>query len=118
MQIKTKDKIVQTVLRKMDERSLIGQKKYGATMMQEIEGQEKDLNRFLVDVQEELMDALLYIEAAKRCLTDEIEEAMINRINVIGQNGNDGLHYDEDHALDLVLNDMVKDIEVDEEETL
>tara|TARA_B100000902_G_C27294011_1_gene908859 strand:- start:1289 stop:1555 length:267 start_codon:yes stop_codon:yes gene_type:complete len=82
MKIKTEDKIVQQVLRKMDERSLIGQKKYGATMMQEIEGQKKDLNRFLVDVQEELMDALLYIEAAKRCLTDEIEEAMLNRIQV------------------------------------
>ena len=95
MKIRTEDKIVQAVLRKMDERSLIGQKKYGATMMQEIEGQEKDLNRFLIDVQEELMDALLYIEAAKRCLTDEIEEAMLNRINIIGQNGNDGLHYTE-----------------------
>jgi len=79
MKIKTQDKIVQQVLRKMDERSLIGQKKYGATMMQEIEGQEKDLNRFLVDVQEELMDALLYIEAAKRCLQDEIEEVAYNR---------------------------------------
>ena len=65
----------------MDERSLIGQKKYGATMMEEIEGQKKDLNRFLIDVQEELMDALLYIEAAKRCLTDEIEDAMLQRIN-------------------------------------
>ena len=94
MRIKTEDKIVQAVLRKRDERSLIGQKKYGATMMQEIEGQKKDLNRFLVDVQEELMDALLYIEAAKRCLTDEIEEAMLNRMNIMGQNGNDGLHYD------------------------
>ncbi len=104
MKIKTEDKIVQAVLRKMDERSLVGQKKYGATMMQEIEGQEKDLNRFLVDVQEELMDALLYIEAAKRCLTDEIEEAMLNRINIIGQNGNDGLHY--------------HDIQVNEEEIL
>jgi len=104
MKIKTEDKIVQAVLRKMDERSLIGQKKYGATMMQEIEGQEKDLNRFLVDVQEELMDALLYIEAAKRCLTDEIEEAMLNRINIIGQNGYDGLHY--------------HDIQVNEEEIL
>jgi hypothetical protein len=79
MKIKTQDKIVQQVLRKMDERSLIGQKKYGATMMQEIEGQEKDLNRFLVDVQEELMDALLYIEAAKRCLQDEIEEVAYKR---------------------------------------
>jgi hypothetical protein len=48
-------------------------------MMQEIEGQEKDLSRFLVDVQEELMDALLYIEAAKRCLQDEIEELMIKK---------------------------------------
>ena len=127
MKINTKDEIVLAVLKKMDKRSIIGQQKYGATMMQEIEGQEKDLNRFLVDVQEELMDALLYIEAAKRCLSDEIEEAMINRINVVGQNGNDGLHYDkdlaldpydEDHALDTVLNDIVKDIEVNEEDTL
>ena len=79
MKIKTQDKIVQQVLRKMDERSLIGQKKYGATMMQEIQGQKKDLNRFLVDVQEELMDALLYIEAAKRCLQDEVEELIIKK---------------------------------------
>ena len=83
MEIKTTDKIVQSVLRKMDQRSLIGQKKYGATMMQEIEGEKKDLNRFLVDVQEELMDALLYIEAAKRCLQDEIEEAALNRYEAV-----------------------------------
>ena len=94
MQIKTKDKIVQAVLRKMDERSIIGQQKYGATMLEEIEGQVKDLDRFLVDVQEEIMAALLYIEAARRCLTDEIEEAMLRRMDIIGQNGNDGLHYD------------------------
>jgi hypothetical protein len=104
MKINTKDEIVLSVLKKMDQRSIIGQQKYGATMMQEIVGEEKDLNRFLVDVQEELMDALLYIEAAKRCLSDEIEEAMINRINVVGQNGNDGLHY--------------HDIEINEQETL
>jgi len=86
MKIRTKDAIVQAVLRKMDERSLVGQKKYGATMMQEIEGQEKDLNRFLIDVQEELMDALLYIEAAKRCLQDEIEEAMLLQMHNIEVN--------------------------------
>jgi len=72
MKIKTQDKIVQSVLRKMDERSLVGQKKYGATMMQEIKNEKKDLNRFLVDVQEELMDALLYIEAAKKCLQNNV----------------------------------------------
>ena len=81
MQIETKDELVHAVLKKMDQRSLIGQKKYGATMMEEIVGEKKDLNRFLVDVQEELMDALLYIEAAKRCLSDEIEEAMVIRRN-------------------------------------
>ena len=70
----------------MDERSLIGQKKYGATMMEEIEGQEKDLDRFLIDVQEELMDALLYIEAARRCLTDEVEEVMLKRTKVYEEN--------------------------------
>ena len=46
MIIKTKDKIVQRVLAKMDQRSLVGQKKYGATMMEEIEGQKKDLIAF------------------------------------------------------------------------
>jgi patatin-like phospholipase/acyl hydrolase len=95
MKINTKDEIVLKVLKKMDQRSLVGQEKYGATMMEEIEGEEKDLNRFLIDVQEELMDALLYIEAAKRCLSDEIENAMINRMNIIGQNGNEGIHYEE-----------------------
>ena len=58
----------------MDERSIIGQKKYGATMLEEIEGQVKDLDRFLVDVQEEIMDALLYIEAAKTCIDNETKD--------------------------------------------
>ena len=82
MKIKTKDQIVLSVLKKMDERSLVGQKKYGATMMEEIEGQKKDLNRFLNDVQEEIMDTLLYIEAAKRCLQDEVEECMLKQLHV------------------------------------
>ena len=87
----------------MDERSIIGQKKYGQTMLNEIETGKKDLHMFLTAVQEEIMDALLYIEAAKRCLQDEVEEAMLKRMDIIGQNGNDGLHYD---------------IEVNDEETL
>ena len=69
--VKTEDKIVQQVIEKIDQRSLVGQAKYGATMMGEIENEVKDLDRFLVDVQEEIMDALLYIEAAKKCLEDE-----------------------------------------------
>ena len=67
MQIKTKDEVVRRVLAKMDKRSLIGQEKYGATMMGEIKNEVKDLDRFLVDVQEELMDAcLLYTSPSPR----------------------------------------------------
>ena len=96
MQIKTQDKIVQNVLRKMDERSLIGQKKYGATMMQEIEGQKKDLGRFIVDVQEELMDAILYLESARHCLKDEIEDAMYAKAKTLNENINNiELHNEE-----------------------
>ena len=79
MEIKTKDKIVQAVLRKMDNRSIVGQNKYGQTMQNEIETGKKDLHMFLTDVQEEIMDALLYIQAARACLRDEVEECMINR---------------------------------------
>ena len=79
MKIKTQDKIVHAVLRKIDERSLKGQAKYGAMMMEEVEGKDKDLMDFLIDVQEEIMDALLYIEAAKRCLNNEVEEALLKQ---------------------------------------
>ena len=96
MQIKTKDKIVQAVLRKMDDRSLGGQKKYGQTMQDEIETGKKDLHMFLTDVQEEIMDALLYIEAAKRCLQDEVEEAMINRNKAFNENISNIDIYDEE----------------------
>jgi len=68
MRVNTKDEVVRAVLSKMDERSLIGQKKYGQTMDDEIKTGKKNLDDFLTDVQEEIMDALLYIEAAKRCL--------------------------------------------------
>ena len=94
MQIKTKDKIVQAVLRKMDDRSIIGQKKYGQTMQNEIETGKKDLHMFLTDVQEEIMDALLYIEAAKRCLQDEVEESMLKQYETQLENIN--VHEEEE----------------------
>ena len=82
MKLNTKDEIVKAVIKKMDDRSLVGQKKYGQTMQDEIETGKKDLHMFLTDVQEEIMDALLYIEAAKRCLQDEIEESMLKQMKV------------------------------------
>jgi len=72
MKVNTKDQIVLDVIKKMDERSLVGQKKYGQTMTSEVEQGMKDLYDFLDDTQEEIMDALLYIQAAKKCLGDKI----------------------------------------------
>ena len=96
MKIETKDEIVLAVLKKMDERSIIGQEKYGATMMEEIVGQKKDLNRFLIDVQEELMDAILYLESARHCLKDEIEDAMYAKAKTLNENINNiELHNEE-----------------------
>ncbi len=101
--IKTQDSIVHNVIKKIDERSLTGQAKYGAMMMEEVKGKDKDLNDFLIDVQEEIMDALLYIEAARECIAIQQDEEYERRMNIIGQNGNTGEHYD---------------IEVNEEEEL
>ena len=99
--VKTEDSIVQKVVAKMDQRSLVGQAKYGAMMMEEIEGKDKDLNDFLIDVQEEIMDALLYIQAARACLRDEVEECMLNRAELVSEeefnkNISNIDHYDEE----------------------
>ena len=61
MQIKTTDKILQAVLRKMEDRSIVVQNKYGKTMHNEIDTGKKDLNKFLVDVQEEIIVSLVTI---------------------------------------------------------
>ena len=80
--LKTKDKIVLALIKKIDERSIVGQKKYGQTMENEVKTGKKDLKMFLNDVQEELTDMLLYLEAAKACLRDEIEECYLRDIEV------------------------------------
>ena len=78
------DKIVQAVIEAYKERSKVGIEKYGQTMERE------DLSAldWLQHLQEELMDALLYIESAKRCLTDEIEEAMYAKTKTLNENIN------------------------------
>ena len=107
--IKFRDPVVETVVDKFVGRSDVGFSKYGQTLDKERKTGVKDLAGYLNDVQEELMDALLYIESAKRCLSDEVEDLMLKhyayedekRMNIIGQNGNDGLHYDSLSDLDV-----------------
>jgi hypothetical protein len=70
-EIKFRDPVVETVVDKFVSRSDVGFKKYGQTLDSERRTGVKDLAGYLNDIQEELMDAILYIQAAK----DELAEA-------------------------------------------
>jgi cob(I)alamin adenosyltransferase len=73
-----RDKIIERVINKIKSRSDVGYKKYGVTLKDD----EQSLDTWLNHIQEELMDAVNYIEKAREVLTDEIEEAMLKRIEV------------------------------------
>jgi len=60
-----RDPVVERVCDKFVKRSDVGYAKYGRTLHDERTGRHKDLAGYLNDIQEELMDAILYIQAAK-----------------------------------------------------
>ena len=70
-EIKFRDPVVEKVVDKFVSRSDVGFEKYGQTLDKERKTGVKDLAAYLNDVQEELMDAILYIQAAR----DELAEA-------------------------------------------
>ena len=78
-EIKFRDPVVEHVVDKFVERSDVGFKKYKQTLDTERKTGVKDLSGYLNDVQEELMDAILYIQAAREELQDLSEEALIDR---------------------------------------
>lgn len=69
-EIEFRDPVVKRVVNKFIERSNEGYRKYGRTLHDERSEGLKDLAGYLNDVQEELMDAILYIQAAREELTD------------------------------------------------
>ena len=123
--IKFRDPVVERVVDKFVSRSDVGYAKYGNTLHDERTKKLKGLFKYVNDVQEELMDAILYLQACKEEIQDLSEEGLLlefanqvyededderflvkghtfafeideDRMDVIGQNGNDGLHYEED----------------------
>ena len=66
-----RDPVVERVCNKFVKRSDIGYAKYGKTLHEERTGKHKDLVGYLNDIQEELMDAILYIQAAREELEDK-----------------------------------------------
>ena len=74
-----RDPVVKNVVDKFVERSNVGYKKYGSTLDDERRLKMKGLQKYLNDIQEELMDAVLYIQAAREELRDLSEEALIDK---------------------------------------
>ena len=76
-----RDPVVRKVCDKFIERSDIGFKKYGTTLEDERRLKMKGLQKYLNDIQEELMDAVLYIQTARDELQDLSEESLIHKFN-------------------------------------
>ena len=74
-----RDPVVKNVVDKFVERSNTGYSKYGSTLDDERRLKMKNLQGYLNDIQEELMDAILYIQTAREELRDLSEEALISR---------------------------------------
>jgi len=71
-----RDKIIESVVNKIISRSDIGYKKYKVTLQDD----DQTLDTWLNHIQEELMDAVNYIEKTRQSLRSEIEECYLRDI--------------------------------------
>jgi hypothetical protein len=72
-----RDKIIQQVVEKFQKRSDVGYKKYGITLHDDV----NHVDVWLTHLQEELMDAVNYIEKLKTCLTEDFQEQLLKQYN-------------------------------------
>tara|TARA_A100001011_G_scaffold289025_1_gene300144 strand:+ start:545 stop:781 length:237 start_codon:yes stop_codon:yes gene_type:complete len=68
-----RDEVIKSVVKKFINRSDVGYKKYGVTLDKD----DQPLDTWLQHIQEELMDAVNYIEKTRRVLRNEIEECYL-----------------------------------------
>ena len=69
-----RDPVVKRVVQKFRNRSDAGFIKYGTTLDEERTTKMKGLMKYLIDIQEELMDAILYIQTAQEELKEQLDE--------------------------------------------
>ena len=79
-EIEFRDPVVRRVVEKFVDRSNVGFQKYGRSLDGERRGGHKDLVGYLNDIQEELMDAVLYIQAAREELSDLNEDELVRKL--------------------------------------
>jgi hypothetical protein len=66
----TKDKMIRKIMQRMSKRADDGIKKYGSTMLHS----KKSFVAWIDDAQEELWDAIVYLEKLKSLMAMEIKE--------------------------------------------
>jgi hypothetical protein len=79
--IEFRDPVVEKVVNKFVSRSDVGFKKYGVTLRED----KSDMFAWLNHLQEELMDAILYLEKSKEEYTSEYQEQAIEDIDTLWQ---------------------------------
>ena len=88
-----RDPVVKNVVDKFVSRSDVGYEKYGSTLDDERRFNIKNLQGYLNDIQEELMDAILYIQAAREELKDQAVVDTISSAQLDFNDKNTGLPY-------------------------
>lgn len=76
--IQLRDPVVERVVDKFISRSDVGFKKYGVTLDKD----PSEMFAWLNHLQEELMDAVLYLQKAKEVYTEDYQESLLKNIEV------------------------------------
>ena len=76
--IQFRDPVVERVVTKFVSRSDVGYKKYGVTL----EEDQSRIFEWLNHLQEELMDAVLYLQKAKEVYSEDFMDAVVRRMEL------------------------------------
>ena len=77
-EIEFRDPVVERVVDKFVSRSDVGFAKYGITLQND----KSNIFQWINHLQEELMDAVLYLQKLKETTTEEMQEALLKSIEV------------------------------------
>ena len=77
-QIEFRNPVVERVVDKFVSRSDVGFAKYGVTL----EDDKSNIFQWINHLQEELMDAVLYLQKLKETTTEEMQEALLRNIEI------------------------------------
>ena len=80
-QIEFRDPVVERVVDKFVSRSDVGFAKYGVTLRDD----PSNMFAWLNHLQEELMDAVLYLQKAKETYTEDLQEDLLSDLEVIDE---------------------------------